>query len=184
MRKPTIVLIIILIVTSTVFITRYSIAAEPQLQNDLSTPQVLINEIRELRRTLQDYTIANVRVQIAIERLKVQQMRVDHLSNEKETLQSQIEEAVTSYQQAEDVAKSFEQQIVAESDPITRINIEREQKNTTNILEQHKRREQRLRERGVQLAAQLQIERAALTELHNNLEGLEKALNSKSSQRK
>jgi lysyl-tRNA synthetase class I len=184
MRKLTIVLIIILILTATVFITRYSIAAEPQLQNDFSTSQVLINEIRELRRTLQDYTIANTRVQIAIERVKAQQMRVDHLSNEKENLQSQIEEAATSHQQAEEVAKSFDQQIVTESDPITRINIEREQKNMTHILEQYKRREQRLREREAQLAAQLQIERTALGELHNNLEGLEKAFDSKSSQRK
>lgn len=184
MRKLIIVVIIIFVVTATVVITHYSIAAKPQLQNDLSTSQVLINEIRELRRTLQDYTIANARVQIAIERLKVQQTRVDHLSNEKETLQSQIEEAVTSYQQAEDVAKSFDQQIVSESDPITRINIEREHKNMANILEQHKRREQRLRERDVQLAAQLQIERAALIELQNNLEGLEKTFDSKSSQKK
>lgn len=184
MRKITIAFTITLAMAATAIATRYGIAAQSQLPNDSSTSQVLINEIRELRRALNDYIVISSRTQITLERLKFQQLRVNHLSNEKENLQMQVEETVASYQQMEEVVKSLERQLATEVDPARRVEVEREHKNTTTVVEQHKKREQHLRERYSQAAAQLQTEGSILSELQSGLEKLEKAFDSKGSERK
>jgi chromosome segregation ATPase len=175
MRKQigTVVVILGICLAGILFQSRSS--AEAQQSGDpLSTS--LIGEIRELRLALQTFTVSNYRAQIAIEQLRSQQERVDHLNEEIENVRVQIESCVSESQQASETAKILEKQAGFTSDPLQRLSLEQEHKLTLARIEECKRREQRLRERETQLNGQIQTEQSALNDVKDRMNSLERSL--------
>lgn len=177
MRRITLSLIVCIIVT--IFLFRYSTATGTQHSGEGSAP-VLIYEIRELRRSLQSFAASNQRALIAIERLRLQQAKVNRLNDEQATMQSQLEENAATIAQAEEAVNSLETQIAAESDMQRRNELERTRKAAVQSLELSKQREQQLRARGIQLDGFLQTEQAKLAHLDNQMDALERSLESQS----
>lgn len=184
MRKHCLLLAFIAVVTVSVTITKYGIAASSQQLVDSSTSQVLITEIRELRRALQDFATTGQRVQIALERIRIQQDAVDRLQGEVTGNDAQGEVNASEMQQVEESAKALERLLGLENDPAKRIGLETERKNALQRLEEGKKREVRLRERQTQLNASLNTEKVLLAELKSKVEEIDRMLENQNSPRR
>jgi predicted nucleic acid-binding Zn-ribbon protein len=148
------------------------------------TSSALISEIRQLRFAFQDYTATNFRSQITLERMRFQQMLVERSERESTTLQAQIEDAQRNYQSMEEPARSLEQRLASERDPLRRGELEREIKALLLSIEQHKNTEASCRGRNAQAVAQLEADRKTLTDLANSLDQMEKVFSKNTSQKK
>lgn len=165
-------------------LSRYGRAAETQQISDGIPSQVLVQEIRALRRAMQDFTVGNSRLQVTIERCRLQQSTVERLSDEYNSIQSQIDSNEDQIRQMEETVKHLERSLSAEADPLRRSEMEREHKSIATNIEQMKQRTQRLQERGVQANGLLQSERAKLNELRDSLDSLDRSLANQQAERK
>jgi predicted nucleic acid-binding Zn-ribbon protein len=183
-RKFLLLGVICLAFLSGAALTRYGKAAETQQITDGAASQVLVQEIRSLRRALQDFTVGNSRLQVFIERCRLQQIIVERLNDEYNGIQSQIDSNEDQIRQMEETTKNLERLLSAEADQLRRGEMEREHKSITTNIEQVKQRTQRLQERGIQANGLLQSERAKLDELKDSLDSLERSLTNQQAERK
>jgi cell division protein FtsB len=72
------------------------------------TLQQLLTEVRELRLAVQRATVSNTRFQMLIERVRVQQVRVDALSRQLESIHSQVADMKAAKPQMEQQIKEAE----------------------------------------------------------------------------
>lgn len=184
MRKPTIFFTITVSAIISAVVVAVSISAAPQQNSDSSTSQVLINEIRELRRSLQDFATTGQRVQIALERIRIQQDNVDRIQGEIASIDAQSEASASEMQQVEESAKALERLLGMENDPAKRIGLEMERKNALQRLEEGKKREARLRDREAQLNTALTAEKAVLAELKSKVEEIDRSLENQTAPRR
>lgn len=138
--------------------------------------QALLSEVRQLRLTLQRTNISVFRTQLMIERLRMQQERVDRLTRQLEENQNELTGAGLSRSQLTERSQDLESQIKAEQDAGRRAQLDAQYKELKYIMEQQTERETQLRARQVQLTTQLQTERAKLDEIDSRLEALEREL--------
>lgn len=136
----------------------------------------LVVEVRQLRLTLQRANINAFRAQIAIERLKVQEARVERITNQLEENQNDLTGLRTSRVQLLEQIKDVESEIKTESDPAQRALKESAQKEFKRSLEQQKDRETSLNEQRNNLMTQLQAEQSKLEELSNTLAAIQRDL--------
>lgn len=129
--------------------------------------QELLGEVRQLRIALQRISVNAYRGQVMVERLRLQQEQVNRLTQELNSARNQIGELrsnqITAKDKLDEAEKQQDKGVV--SDAI--VNRFKE------VLEDLKRHEQRLSERETQVAAQLEAERANLTDLNKRLDALE-----------
>jgi len=129
--------------------------------------QELLGEVRQLRIALQHISVNAYRGQVLVERLRLQQEQVNRLSQELNSTRNQISEVkstqVTAKAKLDEAEKQQDKGLVSES--LTA--------RYREVLEESKRHEQRLIEREIQVAAQLEAERANLTDLNKRLDALE-----------
>lgn len=161
---------------------RFSRAAETSQTGEGATSQVLVQEIRTLRRTLQDFTIGNSRLQLTIERCRLQQNIVERLNDEHNGIQSQIDSSEEQIRQMEETAKNLELLPPAEVDPLRRGEVEREHKNFIASIEQNKQQVRQLQGRLAQISGTLQAEKSKLTELREALDSLDRSFTIQQSQ--
>lgn len=157
-------------------LARYSRAAETTQTIEGTTPQVLVQEIRALRQSLQNFALGNSRLQVAIERCRVQQFLVERLNDEFNSIQSQIDANDSLIQQLEDTVKALDRSLVTETEATRREGIEQERKSVLANIELNKQRNQRLHTRSMQINDSLQTEKARLNQLRDNLDSLEHSL--------
>lgn len=143
---------------------------------DQQVLQALLSEVRQLRLTLQRANLSVFRAQIMIERLRMQQERVDRLARQLEENQNELTGSALSQSQLTERGKELESQIKSEQDAGRRAQLEAQSKELTYIMEQQTERETQLRARQGQLATQLQAERTKLDEIDSRLEALEREL--------
>jgi len=140
---------------------------------DRATLQALLTEVRQLRLALERSTSVVPRIQLAFQRLQLQQDRVDRLSKQLQDYHNQ-----TAGRKAHLVAnlKQLEVRISQEQDPTRRKALELEMKALTSELEQQSLREQQEQAQEIQFSGQLQTEQAKLSELSDQLNELDKKL--------
>jgi len=136
----------------------------------------LVVEVRQLRLTLQRANINAFRAQIAIERLKVQEARVERITNQLEENQNDLSVLRNSRVQLLEQIKDVESEIKTESDPAQRVLKEGVQKEFKRSLEQQSDRETSLNEQRNSLMTQLQAEQLKLEELSNTLAAIQRDL--------
>ena len=150
--------------------------------------QALVNEVRQLRLAIQRSNLSAHHSQVVIERMRSQQQTVDRVA---ERLRWAREEAsrfkmYMPIQQAEiqNRLKIIEADLSETLDAKTRRAKEGELEITKQRLGMMGQEETRVRETESQLAAQLQIEQAKLTELNDQLDALQRELETPSSENK
>lgn len=144
--------------------------------SDGHTLRALLDEVRQLRLTLQRTSLNTTRAQLAFERMRLQRSRVDVLLREVESVRAQRESVREALAQAANRFKELEEQTGHASDAALRARFERQLGLSKQVLNAHTRREEQLREREEQLTAQLQAEQAKLGELEDQLGNLEREL--------
>jgi hypothetical protein len=149
--------------------------ASPDANTDKATIQALLVEVRQLRLAIERSTSLVPRIQVAAQRLQLQQDRVDRLSKELRDFRTKMANTPTKEQLAGAI-KQLEGQIADTQDTARRKELEAISKNMTANMEQMTAREQQDRGQEIDLMSQLQAEQAKLNELTDQLSALDKRL--------
>jgi chromosome segregation ATPase len=147
----------------------------PQSDNTQAM-QALVNEVRQLRLAIQRSDLNTYHAQVTLERLRLQQQRVDRLSEKLETVRTKISETKSHQANLKDQIEQMEEAIAKVPDPNRRRELERDLRNWKRGLEQILQQESQAREEEARLTGQLQIEQANLNELNERLDELQKEL--------
>jgi hypothetical protein len=150
-----------------------------QVENE-QTMQALVNEVRQLRLAIQRSNLSAYHSQVVIERMRSQQQSVDRLTERLRGIRDEAFELkmYMPLQQTENQnrLKEIEASLNDPLDAKTRRAREGELEITKQRLGLLAQQETRLQEKESQLAAQLQIEQAKLTELNDQLDALQREL--------
>ncbi len=134
----------------------------------------LLNEVRLLRIALQNTNTGAKRVQLAAERIRLQQERVDKVSRELEETRNLATNINVDQKRLDETIKELEKQARQEAFPARRAEIEKQMRLLKVEQEPLTLRETRLKDRESMLLAQLSFEQAKLNELHGKLDELER----------
>jgi chromosome segregation ATPase len=145
-------------------------SAESSKEDDQQVLRTLLDEVRQLRLALQRSNALNHRVQITLERLRLQQGRVDSVARSLENVRSRMTDLKTARPQMEEQIKSAEELVARAADQSRREEMEYQLKETKARLASWARDEEQLRERETALVSELQIEQSKLSELNGQLE--------------
>ncbi len=146
-------------------------------QNDAGQPmQALLNEVHQLRLAIQRSNLNTYHAQVTLERLRLQQQRVERLSGKLEDVRTRIADLKSHQPRLSDEIKRAEQDLNREPDPVKRPDLERMLQNFKSEFERLAQLETREREQETQLAIQLQAEQAKLNEINERLDTLQKEL--------
>ncbi|MFL6209947.1 MAG: hypothetical protein ACJ74W_13910 [Pyrinomonadaceae bacterium] len=136
----------------------------------------LLAEMRQLRLTLQRTTAATYRFQLILDRMRLQQGRVDMLTRDLEGARLQLANAQFAQTQYAARAKETEEQLGQEQDAKRHAILEQQLKEFKRLAGVQAQQEERFREREAQLTAQLQTEQLKLDGLNTQLDNLEQIL--------
>ncbi len=138
-------------------------AARPTSEQSL---QELVNEVRQLRATLQRINAAVYKGQVMLERLKLQQEQVTRISRELAEVRENVQELRAQQVRIKEVHARVQSGVEAG------IKHPGEVAGLKEELDQISYREQRLAMRETQLSADLEGERAKLNDLNDRLNAL------------
>ena len=143
------------------------------LPDDNEQPmRALVNEVRQLRIAIQRSNFSNYHAQVTLERLRMQQPRVDRLSEELMKVRAEISEIRSRQARLPEDLRRIENELLKETDPAKRRELEQAQQ----MLKGYPEELARWQEQEVQLIARLQPEQAKLNELNESLDALQKEL--------
>lgn len=143
--------------------------AAPDQQNLI---EVLIQEVRQLRLTMERHNVTAFRAQIAVERMRAQHDIITRLNRDLDGVRQEIASLKAQTAQFNESLQETEKKVDAGT-------ISDEQlKEVKWMVENMKAREQTLRERETALTNQLNTENAKMYELNQRLDMLEQVLES------
>ncbi|MCU1275105.1 MAG: hypothetical protein JWO48_2536 [Bryobacterales bacterium] len=161
--------------TITIIIGITAPASAQTANPDTPTIQALLTEVRQLRLALERSALLAPRMQLAMQRLQVQEQKVARLSEQLDEARKQNSTAAARHVKLTEKLSEAEQQISAETDAARRKQVEQliadlkpEASDTTT--------QQLLAAREGEIATSLQNERAVLNELNDKLNRMERAL--------
>jgi len=144
---------------------------------DPQTIQSLLSEVHQLRIVLERSAAIAPRIQIAVERLKLQQEQVARTSRELADLRDRLDKSRSELAQMQQHLPSLEAEVSQETDPSRQRDLGERLKFSKLQSEQVEKSTQQMQTREGELASQLQSEQSRLTELNDRLDQIERALN-------
>lgn len=169
-------LAVLCLVTPTRAFAQSGKPVEPVQTGDGQLLRSLLDEVRQLRLAIERSNLSAYRVQIAIERMRLQQGRVDALVRDLENLRLQVSNMKMTRAQAEARVKDLEDLMNNEADTARKAPLERQYKEAKRNLDAQGKWEEQHREREAQLNFRLQEEGAKLADFNNRLDALEREL--------
>lgn len=158
--------------------TREAAPAQPSQEQIL---QALLTEVRQLHLSLKRTNFSLFRAQIIVERMRLQQDRVDRLMQQLEELRTEAADNKSNQSRLQDRIKELDSRISQEQNQTLRSQFESEQKEMKSLLEQMGESEERNRGRENQLNIQIQAEQDKLRRLNDRLDAIERDMESQSS---
>ena len=152
----------------------FSSSAQP-VQSE-QTLQELLGEVHQLRLVLQRANLNTYHAQITIERMKLQQQRVDRLQTQLGEVRNQLASTRKALSQAVTFLKEVEIVLARETDAAKRAETEMRHRDAKFEVEELTQKEQQQQGYEAQLQAQLQSEQAKLSELNERLDSLQREL--------
>jgi chromosome segregation ATPase len=149
---------------------------ESAREDDKQVLKALLEELRQLRLALQRSNSVSHRLQITVERLRLQQARVDSLTHSLENVRARMTDLKSARPQIEEQIKYAEELVVRGTEQNRRDEVEQHVKEMKARLASWSREENQLREREVALNLELQIEQNKLNELNAQLENMMRQL--------
>jgi len=150
-------------------------SAAQAVQSD-QTLQALLIEVHELRVALQRSNLNTYHAQITIERMKLQQQRVDRLQAQLGEARNRLAGARKTLSDISSSLKGAEMGIAGETTAAGRAERERYIQSLKVELEELTQKEQQEQGYETQLNAQLQLEQAKLNDLNERLDALQREL--------
>ena len=140
--------------------------------NDGQPMEALVSEVRQLRFAIQRSNLTSYLAQVTLERLRLQQPRVDRLSERLVTVRAELAETRLRQARAAEELKYVENELGKEKDPRKR----RELEGSLEMIKRYPEIIAELQEQETRLVAQLQPELAKLNELNDRLDTMQKEL--------
>jgi hypothetical protein len=151
-------------------------AKDENAKDEVALLHKLVDEVRQLRLTLQRTTLGAYRVQFAFERQRLQQARVDAATQQVATVRVQLDNTKFSRTQFGERAKETQAQLDQEQDAKRRNLLEQQLKEFKRLLSTQAQQEERQSVREILLTTQLQADQIKLDDLTYQLENLEREL--------
>ncbi len=145
--------------------------------SDAQTLQALLTEVHQLRIALERSTQIAPRIQIAVERLKLQQEQVARVARQLDDLRRELDRNRESQPKIQQRLEQVSSAAAETADPQQRKDFDVVVKEVKLQSEQAEKSLQQMQVREGELASQLQFEQARLTELNDRLDQMERALN-------
>jgi hypothetical protein len=143
-------------------------------RNPASTDDLLV-ELRGLRAEVNQAANANIRAQLLVGRLQLQEQRIDTVARQLGAVQDQLSIAIRETEAVATELKGNESAIGRVS-PEKREEVEGEIRYLTTNLQQRQRREQQLRVQESELSGQLAAEQNRWMDFNSRLDELERQL--------
>jgi DNA repair exonuclease SbcCD ATPase subunit len=143
---------------------------------DPQTLQTLLAEVRQLRLAIERSNQIGPRIQIAVERLKLQQEQVARVARQLDDLRRDLDKSRSEQGKAQQRIQALDSQATQAADPVQRKGMEEASKELKLEVEQGEKSLQQLQVREGELASQLQVEQGKLAELNDHLDQVERAL--------
>lgn len=143
---------------------------------DSQTLQALLNEVHQLRQDLQTTTVAAQRAQILLYRVQAQESAVRHIQERVDDTRSKLTQIQAEEKRLTANLKQITDSLDHDENPASRKQSEQIIARFKALLETQSVNEQEAQTRLTEAQEQLRIEQAKLSELENQLDRLEKAL--------
>jgi chromosome segregation ATPase len=140
------------------------------------TMQALLGEVRQLRLAIQRSNLNTYHAQVTLERLRLQQQRVDRLTEKLGEARKELAAMRRNMAELPEASKKLEAQLARESDTNKRRELEGKQELFKSMIESAPEDVARLQATESELSGQLQIEQVKLNELNDRLDTLQKEL--------
>jgi len=161
--------------TRVIFVLWICSAAQAQT-SDAPTLHALLAEVHQLRLALERSTQVAPRIQIAVERLKLQQEKVARTAQQLDELRRDLDRSRSDQPKIQQRLQAIENEANQAVDPAQRRHLEEAMKQFKLEAEQREKSLQQMQAREGELSSQLQTEQARLTELNDRLDQIERAL--------
>ena len=159
------------IAVAAVFFIATSALAQTQPATTDEVLRALLAEVRALRVTLQQSTAFQLRGQLLLERLRLQQQVVRELSRETDQRNTMMEET-----QLNAYAEDIEERLRSETNPETRRDLERERDQLKRRIEMQKKMIEEMKQRQQRQEARLIEERQRLEAIEAEIAALQKEM--------
>ena len=132
----------------------------------------LVGEVRMLRNSLTLTSARQSRIQIEVERYRVQTDALNLVTNRLEDTRTELAAAIDSVEQFSHQKESAEAELGTTADATRRVDLESALKQVAANLDERKRQESQLREKEVRLAGTLRVEEAKLSVINSRLDAI------------
>jgi chromosome segregation ATPase len=163
----------------TLCLTQFAAAQNSKQPDEKETLQALLTEVTLLRQslqTLQRMSLDTYRSQLMVDRIRVHQEDVRHLTTDLNQTRDMMAKIQTTIPRNIDDQKMLEGQIQMEVDPNKRAVLELELRRSKEAVESYKSQTERLKEREQELSSALRNAQTKLDDLENRLNLLERAI--------
>ena len=143
---------------------------------DNSTVQALLQEVHQLRLALERSTLIGPRVEIAVQRLRLQQEQVTRTGGQLYDVRREIDQVQGEQSKMAAQIEGLNKEAQDTTDPNRRQSIEGIAKQMKFEGDQQQKNLESLRTREAEVSARLQTEQAALDDLRARLDQLERSL--------
>jgi hypothetical protein len=144
------------------------------------TLDALLNEVRQLRLTLERSNSIAPRMQLLMQRAQIQDSKVTRLSRDLQDVRENLAHHTAEMATLKTEMDRLESQSLQEINPAKKTELADIQRHIKQEWDQRTAADQHLRERETELMSQLRIEQANLDMLQAKLDALDKALDSPS----
>src|SRR5258708_2673235 len=151
-------------------------AQTPPAPSDSSVIQSLLSEVHQLRLAIERTNSIGPRIQLAVERVRLQQQVVSRLSDQLDGVRRDLDSRQAAETRSVEQIRNAESEINQTSDPNKRKNLEGELKDFRPMMEQMQKTTQLLQAREADLSSRLRSEQATLDGLNDRLTQIERSL--------
>ncbi len=156
----------------------FFVATAAFAQTDTQPLQALLNEVHQLRVDLQTTAVTMQRVQIVLYRLQSQTSLVTRTSSQLDQARSQLGFTQTQKKSMTAQVQQMEESLRNTQDPIERKHLQEALPQMKNNLERVTAEEQRFQSMQIDAETQWRAEQAKLADLQDQLDRLDKVLDS------
>ena len=147
-----------------------ALAQTPQSSPTLET---LLAEVRQLRLAIERSAIVGPKIQLAVQRLSMQDQKIARISSQLDNTRREIAARTEGQQRIAQQIANLEQRLAGETDPMRRKQLEVEREHMKAIPNQTI--DPQLLARETELASVLRTEQSVLGEINAKLEALERS---------
>lgn len=148
-------------------------AAAP-IPTEAETMVMLLDEVRGLRRAVEQMGRTNVRLQVTLQRLNLQYQQVRALTDQASGLDAAIAGSASEVERARSQLTELQERMEQETNPDRRRDLEIERRSLHDVIVREAAQEQDLRRRSSDVAQMLAVENGKLNELSDGLADLER----------